>query len=73
MGLQCKRLTPFGMIISHRQLSEIILQYGGLNNGFAEPDGDFEIQNIHKESVSVWLANRTEVSNFDLQIIEDDK
>lgn len=45
------------------------LQYGGLENGFIESDGNFEITDSHKQIVDSWLNGRKEIKNFDLQLI----
>ena len=57
-GLSISEVNAFWDDYLSQAIERNSLQYGGLNNGFAEPDGNFEINNTHKESVSVWLANR---------------
>ena len=52
-------------------IEENNLQYGGLAEGCAEPDGDFEISIVHEDKVSSWLKNRMEVGKYDVGIYSE--
>ena len=47
------------------------LQYGGLGHGFVESDGDFEINESHKQKISAWLKSQKNVKKYELQIVND--
>lgn len=72
-GLSAHETNSFWDKFLSQAIEANSLQFGGLNHGYIEPDGTFDLDNMHKQKVVTWLDKQECVNNYELRFVNDEE